>query len=120
MATKIIPDRHDIEKMARMAIGILNLKLRKGDFRVLVDDDVVEIETVDVKAFMSRQQIIIQFGFIDIKYSGLRTTISVYNYEKDNVEYIDMNTLNYDMSILLELCKEKVKEKLKKAIREIE
>jgi hypothetical protein len=120
MSTKPHVEKTEIEKIARMAINALDTKLRKDDFRVLTDGDDIVIETVDIKAFMSRRQIIIQFSFIDIKYSNSKTTISVYDYEKDDVDYIDMDTLNYDMDRLFELAKKKVKEKLEKAIREIE
>ncbi len=116
---KVSLEKHEIEKIARMAIGTLETGLRRGNFTVETDGETVKIETLDIKAIINRHQIIIMTSFIDIKYSGLKTKISIYDYEKDDVSYLDMDQLNYDMNMLLELAKEKVKEILKKVIREI-
>jgi hypothetical protein len=124
MATKTSQKPHvektEIETIARMTINALSSALRRNNFTVETDGETVKIETLDIKAFINRRQIIVMSGLIDIKYNELKTVVSIYDYEKDDVDYIDMNTLNYDMDTLLELAKEKVREKLKKALREIE
>ena len=116
---KVPLEKHEIEKIARFTVNALKTSLRRGNFTVEYDGEAIKIEIPDIKAFISRNQIIIMTSFIDIKYNELETKISIYDYEKDDVIYLDMDQLNHDMDMLFKLAKEKVKEMLEKAIREI-
>ena len=124
MATKTTQkfhvEKHEIEKMVHMAINALGAGLRRGAFTVETDGDTVMVEAVDIKAFISRQQIIITLNLIDIHYRYGKSIVKVYDYEKDDYIYIDMSHLNRELEKLLELAKEKVKEKLEKVLKEIE
>ncbi len=112
-------EKHEIEKIARMAIDALTTNLRRNSFTIETDGDALMVETTDTKAFISKRQIIIIFGFMDIQYNDEKCVVKIYDYEKDDYTYIDMPHLRRELGRLLELAKEKVKEKLEKALREI-
>jgi hypothetical protein len=116
---KVHLENHEIEKIARTAISALAVNLRRGSFNVETDGDTIMVETTDTKAFISRQQITILFGFIDIQYKNGKSVVKIFDYEKDDYIHIDMDHLRRELEILLELAKEKVKEKLEKAIKEL-
>ncbi len=116
---KVHMEKHEIEKIARMAVSALRINLLRGSFNVETDGDTIMVETTDTKAFISRQQIIVLFGFIDIQYSYGKSVVKLYDYEKDDYTYIDASHLRHELETLLELAKEKVKEKLEKALKEL-
>ena len=112
-------EKHEIEKMARMAVNALDTFLRRNTFTVETDGDSVKIEIPDIKAFISRRQIIILFGFIDIHYNDSKSVVKVYDYKKDDYVYINIESLSRELESLLELARKKVKEKLEKVLEEI-
>ncbi len=121
MAKTTIPDipleKHEIEKIARMAINALNANLKRDSFSIETDGDTIMVETTDIKAFISRQQIIITFSFMDIQYNDKKCVIKIYDYEKDDYTHIEMLQLRHELGRLLELAKEKIREKLEKALK---
>lgn len=123
MATKTAQkppmEKHEIEKMARMAINALSISLRRNVFSVETDGDAIKVEALDIKAFISRRQIIIMTSFIDIQHNYDKSVIKVYDYEKDDYIHVNADHLRHDLETLLELSKQKVREKLEKALREI-
>jgi hypothetical protein len=116
---KVPVEKHEIEKIARMAINALTTNLRRNSFTIETDGETIMVETTDIKTFISRLQIIILFGFIDIQYNDEKCVVKIYDYEKDDFTYIDMGHLRHELETLLELAKQKVKEKLEKALREL-
>lgn len=112
-------EKHEIEKMARMAINALDISLKRNIFTVETDGDSVKIEIPDIKAFISRQQIIILFGFIDIHYNNKKSVVKIYDYKKDDYVHINIESLSCELESLLELARQKVKEKLEKVLGEI-
>jgi hypothetical protein len=119
MAKKLPMEKHEIEKMARMAIRGLMVNLQRNSFTVKTDGDTVMVETTDTKSFISRRQIIILFSFMDIQHNDEKSVVKIYDYEKDDYTYIYMDNLRRELETLLELAREKVKEKLYKVLSEI-
>jgi hypothetical protein len=116
---KLPMEKHEIEKMTRMAIRGLMVNLMRNSFTIETDGDTVMVETTDIKAFISRRQIIILFSFIDIQHNDEKSVVKIYDYEKDDYTYINMDNLRHELEALLELAKQKVKEKLYKVLSEI-
>jgi len=123
MTTKTVQklplEKSEIESIAKLAINTLSTYLRRGDFYVTTDGYSTKVEVTDVKAFISRQQIIIMLDFIDIHHDDLKTLVKIFDYEKDDYISIKMDHLSQELDMLLELAKEKVKEKLEKAIKDL-
>jgi hypothetical protein len=123
MATKTVNgvtvEKHEIEKMARMAINALSTSLSRNVFTVETDGYSVSLEITDIKAFISRRQLIILCGYIDIHYSNGKSVIKIYDYEKDDYMDIEAEYLSRELESLLELARQKVKERLEITLREI-
>jgi hypothetical protein len=112
-----IPD--DVKPYIPEILRALRRALEIGEFDVVVGYNGVRIETLDVRAYISKNHLHIMYKDIDIVYRDYTAVIKVFRkpYIEPEIYYAHdyWSTLNE----LYELAREKVKERLEKILTKI-
>jgi hypothetical protein len=115
--TAQIPD--DVKPYIPEIIGALRRALEIGEFNVVVGYDVEKIETLDIKAYVSKNHLYITYKDIDIVYSDYVAVVKVYRNQYVEHEIYYAHEYWSALEELHELAREKVKERLEEVLRKI-
>jgi hypothetical protein len=119
MAVKMAQIPDDVKPYIPEILRALRRALEIGDFDVVVGHNTVRIETLDVRAYISKDRLHIMYKDIDIVYSNYVAVVKVYRKPYIEPEIYYAHDYWVALDELYKLAKEKVKERLEKILTKI-
>jgi len=112
--------KEELLKVARDALEIFRKDLERDDYVVEVTDVSVVVTTTAARGYLTRCRLSIVYGDVDIIYKPEKTEIVLFDKEPFDATRYNAPELHDDFRQLHELALQKVREKIEKALRDLQ